>query len=266
MTYAVVTGASGGIGEAMCEVLARHGHNLVLVARRAGKLDKLAAQLAGGYGVEAIPVALDLAAAGSCEKLHDLTRERSLEVDILVNNAGFGDHAAFLDAQWERQEQMVRLNLLALMHLTHLYGRDMREAGHGHILNLSSVAAFSAGPNMSVYYASKGFVLQFSQAVSRELAGTGVTCTALCPGPTATGFAGAAGGMKGSRMFSFVGAQSARAVAECGYAAMMAGKPVAYHSPATHLMNLGSRLVPRSVAARFAEFVDGKPESERSNK
>lgn len=136
----------------------------------------------------------------------------------------------------------------------------LRAAGKGRILNLSSVAAFSGGPYMSVYYASKGFVLQFSQAVARELRGTEVTVTALCPGPTSTGFQNAAGGMAGSKMFTFMGAQDARAVARKGYAAMMAGKEVAYHSPATYLMNIGSRIVSRSVATWFAGTVDGKPE------
>lgn len=264
MAYAVVTGASGGIGEAMCEELARHGHDLVMVARSEGKLQTLASRLSGSYGIDARIVPLDLSAEGSCETLHDTTNAASLEVDALVNNAGFGDHAAFLDTDWDHQEQMVRLNLLALMHLTQLYGRDMRDAGYGRILNLSSVAAFCAGPYMSIYYATKGFVLQFSQAVHEELAGTGVTCTALCPGPTATGFANAAGGMAGSKMFSFMGAQGTDAVAKRGYAAMMAGKPVAYHSPATYLVNVGSRLAPRTLAAKVAGIIDGKPREKAS--
>lgn len=266
MTYAVVTGASGGIGEALCEVLAEHGHDLVLVARSEDKLRTIAGCLSAKQGIKTFVVPLDLCTDGSCEKLHATTKEAGLEVDILVNNAGFGDHTAFLDADWDRQEQMVRLNLLSLMRLTQLYGRDMRDAGYGRILNLSSVAAFSAGPYMSIYYASKGFVLQFSQAVNCELSGTGVTCTALCPGPTSTGFSNAAGGMAGSRMFSFMGAQNARSVAERGYAAMMAGKPVAYHSPATRILNLGSRMIPRSLAAKFAGFIDGVPQRKDSDK
>lgn len=258
MGYAMVTGASGGIGEAMCEVLAAHGHSLVLVARNEAKLTALADRLAKQYGVATAPVALDLTKEGACEVLQGITHEAGLKVDILVNNAGFGDHAAFLDSNWERQRQMVELDVLALMELTYRYGNDMRAAGEGRILNLSSVAAFSGGPYMSVYYASKGFVLQFSQAVGRELRGTGVTVTALCPGPTATGFEKAAGDMSSSKMFTFMGAQHAHAVAVRGYEAMMAGKPVAYHSPATYLFNVGSRLLPRSAATWFAEKVNGR--------
>lgn len=264
MAYAVVTGASGGIGKAMCRELAAHGHDLVLVARSEEKLNALARELSSAHGIDTRVAALDLSAEGACERLHKTTNAVGLEVDILVNNAGFGDHAAFLDADWNRQEQMVRLNLLALMRLTQLYGLDMRDAGYGHILNLSSVAAFCAGPYMSIYYATKGFVLQFSQAVHEEFVGTGVTCTALCPGPTATGFANAAGGMAGSKMFSFMGAQGADTVAKRGYAAMMAGKPVAYHSPATHLVNIGSRLTPRALAAKVAGIIDGRPHEKAS--
>lgn len=154
---------------------------------------------------------------------------------------------------------MVQLNAVAAMQLSYLYGSDMRKAGRGRILNVSSCAAFSAGPYMSIYYATKGFVLSFSLALSKELEGSGVTVTAICPGPTSTGFESAAQ-MRGSKMFKIIKPQSAAHVAECAYRAMVKGKPVVYHSPTTKLFNIGSRLTTRRFAAGLAENINSKPE------
>ena len=258
MGCAVVTGASGGIGEQMCEVMAERGHDLVLAARSEAKLEALADRLQSVHGIQAAVVPLDLTDEGACERLHAITREAGLDVDVLVNNAGFGDWGAFLDTGLARHEDLLRLNVLALMRLSHLFGRDMREAGRGRILNVSSCAALSGGPYMSGYYASKAWVLSFTLALADELRRTGVTATALCPGPTATGFESAVG-MGTSPLFKFMGSQSARSVAERGYAAMMAGRAVAYHSPATKLFNVGSRMLPRTAAARIAGTANGRP-------
>jgi short-subunit dehydrogenase len=258
MGWALVTGASGGIGQAMCEVLARNGHDIIAVARNEEKLRELANDLHQRYGTALVTHAIDLSEKDAAAALHDATEKAGMDVDVLVNDAGFGDHAAFLDSDWERQYRMVQLDVTALMQLTHLYGNDMRARHAGRVLNLSSVAAFSAGPYMPVYYASKGFVLQFSMAVSHEIKGTGVTVTALCPGPTSTGFESAAK-MKGSKMFALFRPQTAASVAKRGYRAMMAGRAVAYHSAATRLMNVGSRVAPRSTATWFAERVNGIP-------
>ena len=256
MGYALVTGASGGIGRQMAEEFAKHGHDVVLVARSEGKLARLSDDLRSRYGVDAVVLMEDLTDPDGPQRVHDATERAGIVVDWLVNDAGFGDQAAFLDADWNRQQAMVQLNVLALMQLTYLYGNDMRARGHGGILNLSSVAAFCAGPYMSVYYATKGFVLQFSEALALELRGTGVTVTALCPGPTATGFERAAA-MHGSSMFSH--AQSAESVARRGYLALMMGKPVALHSSLTYAMNVATRILPRMVVALGCGIVDGMP-------
>lgn len=173
-----------------------------------------------------------------------------------MNNAGFGDKASFVDSDWNRQENMAKLNILALMKMTYVFGSDMKKRGRGRILNLSSVAAFSGGPNMSIYYASKAFVLSFSQSVNAELKPYGVTVTALCPGPTATGFEKAAG-MKQSKMFSLF-PQKPHDVAEVGYRACMNGKAVKYHSPVTYGFNFLSRILPRAAVCWLAEHVNGK--------
>ena len=256
-TWTLITGASGGIGRELAEIFAESGHNLILVARSEGKLAELRDRLTAEHGVEARVIAADLSLPDAAERLHE--RTQGLVVDNLVNNAGFGDWGGFLDSDWGRQEQMVQLNITALMQMCRLYGRDMRERGFGHILNLSSVAAFCAGPYMSVYYATKAYVLSFSQALSEELADTGVTATALCPGPTSTGFESAAR-MKDSKMFTALHPAKARDVAQRGYDAMQEGKAVAYHSTTTTLMNIGSRLFSRRAARRFAAGINGHPQ------
>ena len=247
MAVALVTGASGGIGTELCDILAAHGYDLVLVARSEAKLRALSEKLEGTYGITAPIFPVDLAEPGVADTLHDALVEQGISVDVLANNAGFGDQGAFLDSDWPRQEEMVKLNILALMRLAYLFGNDMRRRGAGRILNVASVAAFTAGPYMPVYFASKAFVLSFSQALGEELRGSGVTVTALCPGTTATSFWGAAG-MDAGNVFSLMGAQSPRAVAELGFNGLMAGKPVVIHSLPAKLANVAARLVPRRVS------------------
>ena len=258
-TYALITGASSGIGRELAEVFARDRHNLILVARSEEKLEKLAAALQKKYGIDAAAMPADLSVPDAAERLHEKTKERGYEVDNLVNSAGFGDWGGFLDSDWKRQSDMVQVNITALMQMTGLYGKDMRKRGFGHILNLSSVAAFCAGPYMSVYYASKGYVLSFSQAVAEELAGTGVTVTALCPGPTSTGFESAAQ-MKNSKMFTSLHTATAKEVAEYGYRAMQKGKVTAFHGRVTKAVNIGSRLFSRKAVRKAALWINGKPE------
>lgn len=247
MACALVTGATGGIGTEICNILAARGYDLVLVSRSASKLDELSRRLERSYGIAAPAFPCDLAEPEAADMLYAAIAEQGIKVDILANNAGFGDQGAFLDSNWERQEEMIKLNILALMRLAYLFGNDMRTRGFGRILNVASVAAFAPGPYMPVYFASKAFVLSFSQALGEELRSSGVTVTALCPGTTATGFWGAAG-MDAANVFSLMGAQSPRKVAELGVEALLAGKPVAIHSVQAKLANIGARLAPRRLS------------------
>lgn len=256
---ALITGASGGIGRALAEEFARNQFDLILAARSGDRLSAVKEELAGQYGVQVEVRVQDMTEEDAAERLLAQTEDQGKQVDVLVNNAGFGDHAGFVDADWERQRQMVELNILALMRMTQLFAKRMRKRGYGRILNLSSVAAFFAGPYMSVYYASKAFVLSFSEAVDEELEGTGVHVTVLCPGPTATGFEAAAG-MEGSKMFSFAKPQTPEAVARAGFRACMAGQTVRYHGPVTKLASIGARLLPRRTARRLMKRIDGTPE------
>jgi len=247
MGYVLVTGATGGIGSELCDVCAAHGHDLVLVARNEQQLDELAQRLRSTYGIQAEPLPADLTQDGAADALFRATQDANIVVDVLVNCAGFGDQGAFLDADWQRQENMIRLNVLALMRLSYLFGNSMRLHGAGRILNVSSVAAFSAGPYMSTYFATKAFVLSHSLALGEELRKSGVTVTALCPGVTGTGFWNVAH-MDANALFALMGMRSPRSVAELGYKAMMSGRPLALHSAGTHAANVASRLAPRRLS------------------
>ncbi len=253
--FCLITGASGGIGKEFAHIFAKNGHSLILVARSTDKLKALCAELKNAYEVETIPYCADLTSCTEIQRLYDYSKESGWQVDYLVNNAGFGDMSAFLDADWPRQRALIDLNISAVVQLTYFFGNDMKERGYGRIINLSSVAAFSAGPYMSLYYASKSFVLSFSEALAEELKGSGVTVTALCPGPTDTGFEKNAN-MGKSIMFSRLPTATAEQVAKAGYTAAMLGKPIKYHGIVTHSFNLLTRLLPRSVTRRLAKGMD----------
>lgn len=163
MAYALITGASSGIGREMAALFAADRHDLIITARSQGKLDDVKRTLEHRYGVHVETVALDLSESDAPQQLHDYTVSQGFEVDHLVNNAGFADWTGFLDADWHRQHEMMQLNMAALAELTYRYGRDMREQGHGRILNISSVASMMAGPYMAIYFASKAFVRSLSE-------------------------------------------------------------------------------------------------------
>jgi short-subunit dehydrogenase len=245
---AVITGASSGIGAALAGLCAADGYELILVARRASLLEKLADELAQRHGVTARIAAADLSDPAAPDAIFEAARGQ--RVEILINNAGFGLHGSFAEADWPACQSLLQVNIAALAHLTRLFLPGMAQQGSGRILNVASTAAFVPGPFMALYYASKAFVLSFSLAIASEMKGTGVTVTALCPGPTRTGFSGAAG-LSGSRLFQGP-AMSAGDVAREGYSAMMAGKAEAIAGARNRWMILGTRLAPRTVLAAVA--------------
>ncbi len=247
---AVVTGASGGLGLEFAKLCAADGYNVVLAARNENKLEEIKAQLEADYKIRAYVCPVDLSAVDAAEDVYRFTEEKNLPVEILINNAGFGDAGAFHERDWKKQYEMVQVNIVALMQLTHLYTPDMIRRKKGRIMNLSSVAAFCAGPYMSIYYASKEFVRSFSEAVAEEVRGTGVTVTAVCPGPTATGFEKAAD--MGDQSTMFKKAASASEAAKIGYRAMKRGKTLCYVGSYTKLMGFGTRFVSRKFARKYA--------------
>jgi short-subunit dehydrogenase len=225
---ALITGASAGIGEELAKLHAEKGGDLIIVARRKDRLDKLAAALTAEHGVDVQVIALDLSRPGAAETLSNTVDDLGLEVDVLINNAGFGGHGKFHESGLEREQRMMQLNMVLLTELSYYFIQDMVARGQGRILNVGSTAGFLPGPLQAVYYASKAYVNSFSQAIANELQGTGVTVTVLCPGPVATEFQ-EAGDLDGVRGFDL--AADARSVAKCGYRAMEKGELLAVNDP-----------------------------------
>jgi hypothetical protein len=251
---ALVTGASYGIGRELALCCARGGFDLVLVARSSEKLRSLADEIAGRYAVKAQVVEADLADPAAPDRIVGQISSRGGEVGVLVNNAGFGANGPFSSLAVEVQREMLQVNVMALTHLTRLLLPGMLARRRGRILNVASTAAFQPGPLMAVYYASKAYVLSFSEALSEELRGTGVTVTALCPGPTASGFQARAA-MQHARLFSRP-AMDTRRVAETGYGAMMGGKAVAVPGLLNRLLAQSVRLSPRFLVRRIAGWLN----------
>jgi len=189
MKAILITGASAGIGEEFARQLATQGHNLVLAARRLDRLETLASELRQRHNLEVVCIASDLALAGASEKLVADMATHNVELTGLINNAGFGDRGDFFDLPLQRQLDMIQVNVTALVDLTWRLVPQLKAARDAFLINVASTAAFQAGPNMSIYYASKAFVLSFSEGLHEELKKEGVAVSALCPGATASEFA-----------------------------------------------------------------------------
>lgn len=243
---ALITGASTGIGELLARKLARDGHDVVLVARSAAKLEVLSQQLEAQHGVSAHVVVADLSEPSAAERVYAEVSAKNLSIHILVNNAGFGSTGPFLDLDLVNELRMVQLNISSLVSLAHLFGQGMRARGAGRILNIASTAAFQPGPYMATYYATKAFVFSFSLALAHELRGSGVTVTCHCPGPTDTEFAERAG-IRKNRLFETAKVATPEAVADHAYRALMAGRVLAVHGALNRLGAVGARLLPHAL-------------------
>jgi short-subunit dehydrogenase len=249
----LVTGASSGIGAALAERFAREGHALVLVARRAAQLTELAEALTQRHGVSALALPTDLARPGAVPALAEALRRRRVRIDVLVNNAGVLHQGAFTRMKPEAQRAMVELNVAALTELLVHFVPPMRRRGHGRVLNVASIAAFQPVPSLATYAATKAYVLSLSESLGQELAGSGVTVTALCPGITDTGMlAGArrANARLGGLPDLLV--SDPEAVAEAGYQACLRGEPLHVAGVLNQALTLASRATPRWLLSRAA--------------
>jgi uncharacterized protein len=245
---ALITGGSVGIGGALADVFAEHGHDLILVSRNREKLEARGTEIQQKYRVHVTCLPEDLSDPTAPKRLHDAVRERGLDVHYLVNNAGVGLYGKFSNTDLTAELKMIQLNLTSIVDLTKRFLPAMIERKSGRILNVASTAAFVPGPWMSVYYATKAFLLSFSEAIDYELKPNGITVTALCPGPTESEFKMRAGSQR-SRLFqAFV--MKAEPVARVGYDAMMNGRAVAVPGIRNKLIPVTIRLVPRSMLAR----------------
>ncbi len=218
---ALVTGASSGIGLELARLHAQTGGDLILIARRADKLAAIKLELEDAYSVKVETYAADLTQLGVPRQVFDFVKGQGGEVEVLINNAGIGGHGKFHQRTWSKQESMIDLNIKALCEMTHLFVQDMVKRKHGKILNVASTAGLLPGPLMAVYYATKAFVVSFSQGIAEELRTDGITVTALCPGPVKTEFIAEA---ELDGVDAFNNAASPVDVARVGYDALQRGK------------------------------------------
>lgn len=252
MATALITGASSGIGMELAKIFALHSHDLVLVARSEEKLHLFADQLRDEYPVRITVHGVDLANMNAIHDLYKKLQTEHIQIDYLVNSAGSGTFGKFYATDWATEEQMIRLNVMGLTYLTKLLLKPMIRRNSGRILNVASTAAFQPGPMKAVYYATKAYVLSFSEAIAQELENTHVTVTALCPGPTETAFHQRAN-MKPRTVSGTL--PDAAEVANFGYKAMMAGKRVAIHGAANAMMAFLVRLLPRKAVSKITEKI-----------
>jgi short-subunit dehydrogenase len=254
-TVALITGATQGIGYELARCFARDRHDLVLVARSREKLERVASELSAGCGVRVSAIVQDLSTPEGARRTFDEVRRQGVAVDFLVNNAGAGTYGLFAEADLERELRMMQLNMSSLTVLTRLFLPEMLQRRRGRILNVASTAAFQPGPLMAVYYASKAYVVSFTEALANELQGSGVSASVLCPGPTRSGFQESAG-MGASKLFRS-GVMEASEVAETGYRAFMKGRTTIIPGLRNKMLAFSVRLGPRkllpSIVRRFQE-------------
>jgi len=251
---ALVTGASGGIGRALARQFARHGHDVVLVARREDALADAASEFEDSYGVTATTIVHDLDEPGAGEALYGTVRDRELDVGVLVNNVGIGTYGDFHESDLDAERSQLRLNVETLVVLTRLFLADFRERDRGKVLNVGSTAGFVPGPKMAGYYASKAYVNSFSEALAVESRGTGVDVSVLCPGPVDTDFQERAE-MTESLLGSLY-TNDAESVAAAGYRGLLAGDTVILPSVVSKATYYGRSLLPASVVRRLAARVN----------
>jgi len=254
MHYAVVTGASRGIGKELALRLAERGIASVLVARNQAELLQLAEEIETKFGLHCKYVCCDLRFAEARIQVYQFCEEHGLTVSYLVNNAGFGTYGRFVDADAKTDLDLVEVNVAALTHLCHLFLPQMVKNGMGRILNVASVAAFMPGPHAAVYFASKAYVLHLSEALHTELKGTGVAVTTLCPGPTESKFMEVSG-MEQSRMVKGRRLDDAAKVAEKGINAMLKGERVYIYGIFNRLLVYSSRLLPKRISLAVTEML-----------
>ena len=254
MPTALVTGASSGIGLELATLLAKNRHDVVLVARDRDRLEGIARGLTEEFGIGATALPADLTDPAAPLDVFLALAERKAAIDVLVNDAGFGVYGFFADIPLEKELAMIQVNVAALTHLTKLFLPGMLERRRGRILNVASTAAFQPGPLMAVYYATKAYVLSFSEALGNETAGSGVTVTALCPGPTLTDFQTRAGFTR-PRPLPGPLVMDAAAVARAGYEGMMRGKRVVVPGAANRPFVQALRATPRNLATAISRKI-----------
>jgi short-subunit dehydrogenase len=250
---ALITGASAGIGRELAKLFAADGYNLVLVARNGTRLSQFADELQREFSITAKSFPLDLTATSAPQFLFGQLARENIAVDVLVNNAGYGIRGAFAEIPAEESLGQIQLNIASLTTLTKLFLGPMLERHAGKILNVASTAGFQPGPLMAVYYATKAYVISFSEALANELKGTGVSVTCLCPGPTDTEFQGRAG--TGGNLLKRLRPMDAKTVARDGYRALMKGKPLVVSGFRNWVLTESLRISPRRLVTAVSRKI-----------
>lgn len=250
MKTSLITGASSGVGLELAKIHAAQKGDLVLVARSENKLLELKDELERQYNVKVTVLANDLSLPDIPQKVFEAVKAQNIQVDFLINNAGIGDYGFFHETDWVKDEMMIDLNIRAVTRLTKLFLPEMIARRSGKIMIVSSLAGFQPGPLMAVYFATKAYLLHFSEALANEVKDFGVTITTLCPGATDTGFQTAAD-MKDSKIAKADGLQTAKEVAEVGYKAMLKGKTVAIPGLKNNLLAFLTRFLPRKTLTQI---------------
>ena len=248
MQTALITGSSAGIGKETAYVYAKNKYNLVLVARRIDSLNQIKKEIEDKYNVSVTVIAQDLATLESAKKLYSQILDSGIVIDVLINNAGFGDGVLFNESDYQRNENMLILNIVTLTHLTKLFLADMVKRKSGNIVNIASAAAYQGIPNLAIYAASKAYVLHFTEALAFELKNTNVKVTAICPGATQSEFASVAN----LNEKTFSKAPTAKALAEYIFKSMQKGKVNATHGFKNRLLVFVSRFSPRKMNTLLA--------------
>lgn len=249
---ALITGASTGFGLEFSKIFAREGYDLIIVARSEDKLNALRDELQANGKTHVEVIAMDLTADHAAQDLYQKVADK--QIDALINNAGFGDYGPFVESDLDRMTKMIQLNITALAQMTRLVLPDMLKRGSGHIMNVASVASFEPGPLMAMYYATKAFVLSLTEAISVEIADSGVHIMALCPGPTNTQFATNAN-LERTSFVKYFKKTTATEVAEFGYRKLVRGSVVAVPGALNKVAVVSAQLLPRALVRRCVHMI-----------
>ena len=254
---ALITGASAGIGLEFAKIFAKEKYDLVISARNETKLTELANEIKNKHNVNVKVIPKDLSKQNAGKEIFNELKNENINIDILINNAGFGIFDNYWNVELNDEQNMLQVNIMALAELTNLFAKDMVNRGGGKILNVASTAAFQPGPTMAGYYASKAFVLSFSQAVDFELREKGVQVSTLCPGPTITEFQIRAN-MEDLNLFKKGFTMSAEEVAQIGYNGLMKGKPVIIAGAMNKISAMSSKISPAKVSMKIVNWLQSK--------
>jgi uncharacterized protein len=252
----LITGASGGIGEEFARKFAQNGYNVILVARNEDKLKALKQELENTTSSTVYILKADLSVQDEVTRIYQLLQSEQMEVDILINNAGFGLFGEFTDTDLSQELNMIDLNIKTVTHLTKIFLSDMVKRNSGKIMNVASTAAFQPGPLMAVYYATKAYVLSFSEALANELQGTNVNVSVLCPGATETGFSNRAQ-LQESKLFQS-GVMNVKEVVEVGFHGLLSKETIIIPGMKNKLLANSVRFMPRKMVTRIVRNVQGR--------